>query len=160
MRGTWLRPFASVLVVLGCSRRAAATTRSRQAAATEARPRPSHHDVAAERHGDADRRPRRRRDRHRQRHRLQGRPDARHQRVRQDGDGDVGAADCDLDHLNTLTVGADGTGTGTTIVTAGPIGNNAHVCTAAGTRCFLSVGELIDSPDAQRADDINLTFTG
>ena len=73
---------------------------------------------------------------------------------------EVGADDCDLRNLKTLTVGADGTGTGTTNVTAGPIGKNAHMCSTAGTRCFLSVGELTVEADAQRSDDIDLTFAG
>jgi hypothetical protein len=75
-------------------------------------------------------------------------------------ESEVGADDCNLGGIKTLTVGADGAGTGTSNVTAGPIGKNAHMCTAAGTRCFLSVGELVDSADAQRAEDIDLTFAG
>ena len=72
----------------------------------------------------------------------------------------VGADDCDLGGIKVLTVTADGTGTGTTTASIGPIGKNAHMCNAQGTRCFLSVGELVDSANAQRSDDINLTFTG
>lgn len=74
--------------------------------------------------------------------------------------GAVGQDDCDLGGIKVLTVGADGTGTGTTNASSGPIGKNAHMCATAGTRCFLSVGELTAAADAQRADDINLTFTG
>jgi len=75
-------------------------------------------------------------------------------------DSEVGADDCDLGNIKTLTVGADGTGTGTTTPTSGPIGKNAHMCTAAGTRCFISVGELVEDPNAQRAEDIDITFAG
>jgi hypothetical protein len=76
----------------------------------------------------------------------------------QQGDDQVGAEDCALDHIKTLTVGADGTGTGTTQVYMKNIGSAGHDCTQADTRCFLSVGELTDSPDAQRSDDIDLKF--
>lgn len=75
-------------------------------------------------------------------------------------ESEVGQDDCDLGGIKTLTVSADGTGTATTNASSGPIGKNAHMCTAAGTRCFLGVGELTDSADAQRSDDINLTFAG
>jgi hypothetical protein len=75
-------------------------------------------------------------------------------------ESEVGQDDCNLSGIKTLTVGADGTGTGTTNVIAGPVGKNAHMCATAGTRCFLSVGELVDSADAQRSDDIDLTFAG
>ncbi len=75
-------------------------------------------------------------------------------------ESEVGQDDCDLGGLKTLSIGADGTGTGTINVSTGPIGKNAHMCTAAGTRCFLSVGELTAEADAQRADDIDLTFAG
>lgn len=78
----------------------------------------------------------------------------------QQGDDQVGAEDCALDHIKTLTVGADGTGTGTAQVYMKNIGSAAHDCTQADTRCFLSVGELTDSPDAQRSDDIDLKFAG
>jgi neocarzinostatin family protein len=76
----------------------------------------------------------------------------------QKGDGEVGANDCALDHLATLKVGADGTGTGTTKVYIKDVGANKHDCTAADTRCFFSVGELSADPNAQRADDVNITF--
>lgn len=76
----------------------------------------------------------------------------------QAGDAEVGAADCDLSGIKTLTVGADGTGEGTTTVTKGPIGENAHMCGTPDVRCFLSVGELVDDPNAERSDDIDLTF--
>jgi hypothetical protein len=76
----------------------------------------------------------------------------------QKGDGEVGANDCALDHLATLTVGADGTGTGTTKAYMKDIGANKHDCTAADTRCFFSVGELTADANAQRADDVDITF--
>jgi hypothetical protein len=76
----------------------------------------------------------------------------------QQGTADVGAEDCDLGGIKTLTVAADGTGTGTIKVKDKAIGSNAHDCHAADTRCFLSVGELTADPNAQRSDDINLTF--
>ncbi|HZJ26399.1 MAG TPA: hypothetical protein VFF40_05220 [Acidimicrobiia bacterium] len=38
------------------------------------------------------------------------------------------------------------------------IGANAHDCGAADTRCFLSVGELIADADAERSEDIDITF--
>jgi hypothetical protein len=73
-------------------------------------------------------------------------------------ESEVGQDDCDLGGLKTLTVGSDGTGTGTINISTGPIGKNAHMCTAAGTRCFLSVGELTAEANAERSDDIDLTF--
>lgn len=76
----------------------------------------------------------------------------------QAGDAEVGAADCALSGIKTLTVGDDGTGEGTTTVTKGPIGENAHMCGTPDVRCFLSVGELTAEPDAERSDDIDLTF--
>ncbi len=75
-------------------------------------------------------------------------------------DATVGQSDCDLTGITTLKVGSAGTGTATTMVSSGPIGTKKHDCTAAGTRCFLSVGQLTTSNNAQRADDINLTFDG
>ena len=77
----------------------------------------------------------------------------------QEGDSEVGAEDCYLEGISVLTVGADGTGTGTIVVKATGIGSNGHDCLAAGTRCFLSVGELVDDPNAERSDDVDLTFT-
>lgn len=76
----------------------------------------------------------------------------------QAGDAEVGAADCDLSGIKTLTVGDDGTGEGTTTVKKGPIGENAHMCGTPDVRCFLSVGELVDDPNAERSEDIDLTF--
>jgi hypothetical protein len=73
---------------------------------------------------------------------------------------DDSGKDCALDHLATLTVGADGTGTGTTKVYAKDVGVNKNDCTAEGVRCFISVGELTADPNAQRADDVDLQFTG
>ena len=66
--------------------------------------------------------------------------------------------DCDLTNLKTLTVGPDGKGTGTSTVHVKPIGANNDDCSKVGTQCFVSVGELSADPNAQRADDINLTF--
>jgi hypothetical protein len=68
--------------------------------------------------------------------------------------------DCALDHLATLTVGADGTGTGTSKVYATKVGANNNDCTAEGVRCFISVGELTADANAQRADDVDITFGG
>jgi len=76
----------------------------------------------------------------------------------QAGDAEVGQNDCDLSAIKTITVGSDGTGTGPMIVSKGPIGQAAHMCGTPDVRCFLSVGELTAEPDAQRADDIDLTF--
>jgi hypothetical protein len=77
----------------------------------------------------------------------------------QTGTAEVGQDDCDLAGIKTITVGSDGTGTGTTVVKKSAIGKNAHVC-GGDTRCFLSVGELVDSPDVERAEDVNITFAG
>jgi hypothetical protein len=77
----------------------------------------------------------------------------------QEGDSEVGAEDCNLEGIQVITVSADGTGTGTINVKASGIGSNAHDCLAAGTRCFLSIGELVEDPNAERSDDIDLTFT-
>jgi hypothetical protein len=73
-------------------------------------------------------------------------------------DSDVGAADCALDKIKTITVGADGTGTSKYNVSIANIGANKHDCKDPATRCFLSIGELSADPNAQRADDVNLTF--
>src|SRR4051812_597922 len=78
----------------------------------------------------------------------------------QAGDAEVGQDDCDLSNIAPVTIAADGTGEGTITVSTGPIGKAAHMCTTAGTRCFLSTGELSADPNAERADDIDLTFTG
>ena len=77
----------------------------------------------------------------------------------QAGTAEVGAADCDLSNLPTITIGSDGTGTGVIKVSSGPLGQAQHMCTTAGTRCFLSVGELAEG-DVERADDVDLTFAG
>jgi hypothetical protein len=74
-------------------------------------------------------------------------------------ESEVGAEDCNLEGIAVLTVGADGTGTGTINVKATGIGSNGHDCLAAETRCFLSIGELVADPNAERSDDIDLTFT-
>jgi hypothetical protein len=74
-------------------------------------------------------------------------------------DSEVGAEDCNLEGIAVLTVDADGTGTGTINVKASGIGSNAHDCLSPDTRCFLSVGELVEDPNAERSDDIDLTFT-
>jgi len=76
----------------------------------------------------------------------------------QTGSAEVGAQDCDLGNISVLKVGADGTGTGTIAVTKGPIGQAAHTC-GGDTRCFLSVGELVPDANAERAKDIDLTFS-
>jgi len=76
----------------------------------------------------------------------------------QQGTADVGAEDCDLGGIQTITVGADGTGSGSIKVKDTGIGSNAHDCHAAGTRCFLSIGELTADANAERSDDIDLTF--
>jgi hypothetical protein len=76
----------------------------------------------------------------------------------QAGTADVGAADCDLGGIQQIKVAADGTGTGTINVKSSGIGAKKHDCSAPDTRCFLSVGELSADPNAQRSDDINLTF--
>lgn len=75
----------------------------------------------------------------------------------QKGSGEVGAQDCDLSNISILKVGPDGTGTGTIAVSKGPIGQAAHTC-GGDTRCFLSVGELVQG-QAERAKDIDLTFS-
>lgn len=75
------------------------------------------------------------------------------------GDPEVGADDCDLSGIKTLTVGADGTGTGTIDVKKTPASQTAHTCGGT-TRCFLSIGELTADANAERADDVNITFTG
>jgi major membrane immunogen (membrane-anchored lipoprotein) len=75
-------------------------------------------------------------------------------------DGEVGEKDCDLGGIKTITVGADGTGTGKSTVKSKGIGANAHDCSKADERCFLSVGELSADPKAQRADDVDLHFAG
>lgn len=72
--------------------------------------------------------------------------------------GAVGAEDCDLGGIQTIEIGDDGTGTGTINVKMSGIGSNAHDCKGEGERCFLSVGELSADPNAERSDDINLTF--
>jgi hypothetical protein len=76
----------------------------------------------------------------------------------QKGDADVGAEDCDLGGIVTLEVAADGTGSGTINVKDTAIGSNNHDCHDPDTRCFLSVGELSADPNAERSDDIDLTF--
>ncbi len=76
----------------------------------------------------------------------------------QAGTSEVGAADCHLSGIQIITVGSDGTGKGETTVSKGPIGENGHMCGTADVRCFLSVGELVDSPTAERTDDIDITF--
>jgi hypothetical protein len=40
------------------------------------------------------------------------------------------------------------------------VGANKNDCTAEGVRCFVSVGELTADANAQRADDVDLQFTG
>ena len=77
----------------------------------------------------------------------------------QAGTAEVGAADCDLTNLPTITIGSDGSGTGVIKVSSGPLGQAQHMCTAPDTRCFLSVGELA-SGEVERADDVDLSFTG
>lgn len=72
--------------------------------------------------------------------------------------GAVGAEDCDLGGIQTIEIGDDGTGTGTINVKASGIGSNAHDCKGEGERCFLSVGELSADANAERSDDIDLTF--
>jgi hypothetical protein len=76
----------------------------------------------------------------------------------QAGEAEVGEGDCNLSGIKTIDVGTDGTGTGTIPVTKGPIGENAHMCGTPDVRCFLSIGELTADPNAQRTDDIDLTF--
>jgi hypothetical protein len=66
--------------------------------------------------------------------------------------------DCALDHLATLKVGADGTGTGKSKVYMTKVGANNNDCSQEGVRCFVSVGELTADPNAQRADDVDITF--
>ena len=73
-------------------------------------------------------------------------------------ESDVGAADCALDKIKTIMVGADGTGTSKFNVAIANVGANKHDCKDPQTRCFLSVGELSADPNAQRSDDIDLTF--
>lgn len=77
----------------------------------------------------------------------------------QAGTSEVGAPDCNLSGIKIITVGSDGTGKGETAVTKGPVGENGHMCGTTGVRCFLSIGELVDSPDAERSDSIDITFT-
>ncbi len=72
--------------------------------------------------------------------------------------GPTGAADCDLAAIAIVESGPDGTGTGSIVVKSSPIGSNAHDCKAEGERCFLSVGELVDDPAAERSGDIDITF--
>lgn len=74
------------------------------------------------------------------------------------GDAEVGAPDCALDKIKTIKVGADGTGTSPFNVAIGNVGSAKHDCKDPSTRCFVSVGELSADPNAQRADDVDLTF--
>jgi hypothetical protein len=76
----------------------------------------------------------------------------------QKGDANVDAPDCALDHIVVIKIKPDGTGTATFKVVASKVGSNNHNCLEAGTRCFLSVGELSAAAKVERTDDINLTF--
>jgi hypothetical protein len=66
---------------------------------------------------------------------------------------------CDLARLSEgqMTVGADGTATKDFVVKVGPFGKDNVLCTAPGTECILSVGELA-AGNVERTGDIKLSF--
>jgi hypothetical protein len=76
----------------------------------------------------------------------------------QKGDASVDAPDCALDHIVILKIQPDGTASATFKVVASKVGSNAHDCLEAGTRCFLSIGELSADAKVMRTDDVDLTF--
>jgi hypothetical protein len=76
----------------------------------------------------------------------------------QKGDASVDTPDCAIDHIAIVKIKSDGTGTATFKVVASKVGSNNHNCLEAGTRCFLSIGELSAAAKVERTDDIDLTF--
>jgi Neocarzinostatin family len=67
---------------------------------------------------------------------------------------------CDLGGIKTMTIGPDGTATAQFNVKVGPFGADQVMCTAAGTQCLISVGELTAEANAERSDTVNLNFAG
>lgn len=67
---------------------------------------------------------------------------------------------CDLGGIQIIKTGADGSATGTITVKNGPFGKDKVVCTQvkAPDYCLISVGELTADPNAERSNDIKLTF--
>jgi len=67
---------------------------------------------------------------------------------------------CDLTGIQTIKTGADGSATGSITIKVGPFGKDKVVCTQvkAPDYCLISVGELSADPNAERSNDIKLSF--
>jgi Neocarzinostatin family len=75
---------------------------------------------------------------------------------------DDSGSGCDLGGITIITSAADGTGSATVHVKAGPFGADKVVCSALQEpeHCLLSVGELTADANAERSNDVPISFAG